>query len=187
MSRRHADNWSHPAVTIWHWSPNGHGHEWPTATPLCNVNRPSHSEIQLFQNLTMKIHGQGHVCGHKSKPRLTFKIQRSRLWSRSNPLFTFEAWNSIDMLAFSFRGNRTTFGWFIGNSIFDLENSRSRSWPRSNLMATFEALGFNRYVCFSFRGNRTIFGWDIANSIFDLENSRSRSWPRSNPMVTFEP
>ena len=22
--------------------------------PLCNVNRPSHSEIQLFQNLTMK-------------------------------------------------------------------------------------------------------------------------------------
>ena len=70
--------------------------------PLCNVNRPSHSEIQLFQNLTMKIHGQGHVCGQKSKPHLTFKIQRSRLWSRSNPLVTFEAWNSIDMFAFRF-------------------------------------------------------------------------------------
>ena len=27
----------------------------------------------------------------KSRSRLTFKIQRSRLWSRSNPLFTFEA------------------------------------------------------------------------------------------------
>ena len=87
----------------------------------------------------------------------------------------------------SVRGNRTTFGWDIGNSIFDIENSRSMSWPRSNLMVTFEALAFNRYVCFSFRGNRTIFGWDIANSIFDLENSRSMSWPRSNPMVTFEP
>ena len=80
-----------------------------------------------------------------------------------------------------------TFGWDIGNSIFDLENSRSRSWPRSNPIVTFEALEFNRYVCFWFCGNRTIFGWDIANSIFDLENSRSRSWPRSNPMVTYEP
>ena len=33
----------------------------PLPHPLCNVNRPSHSEIQLFQNLTMKIHGQGRV------------------------------------------------------------------------------------------------------------------------------
>ena len=90
-------------------------------------------------------------------------------------------------VCFSIRGNRTTFGWDIGNSIFDLENPRSRSWPRSNLMVTFEALEFNRYVCFSFRGNRTIFGWDIGNYIFDLENSRSRSWPRSNPMFTLNP
>ena len=70
--------------------------------PLCNVNRPSHSEIQLFQNLTMKIHGQGHVCGQRSRSCLTFKIQRSRLWSSSNPLVTFEAWSSIDMFAFRF-------------------------------------------------------------------------------------
>ena len=70
--------------------------------PLCNVNRPSHSEIQLFQNLTMKIHGQGHVCGQRSRSRLTFKIQRSRLWSRSNPLVTSEAWSSIDIFAFRF-------------------------------------------------------------------------------------
>ena len=190
--------------------------------PLRNANRPSHSEIQLFQNLTMKIHGQGHVCGQRSRSCLTFKIRRSRLWSRSNPLVTFEAWSSIDMFAFHFmairpyltlkiqgqchgqgqitfeasefnryvfflfHGNRTTFGWDIGNKLhIDLENSRS--WPRSNLMVTFEALEFNRYVCFSFRGNWTIFCSDIANSIFDLENSRSSSWPRLNPMVTFEP
>ena len=70
--------------------------------PLCNVNRPSHSEIQLFQNLTMKIHGQGHVWGQRSRSSLTFKIQRSQLWSSSNPLVTFEAWSSIDMFAFSF-------------------------------------------------------------------------------------
>ena len=41
-------------------------------------------------------------------------------------------------VCFSFRGNRTIFGWDIANSIFDLENSRSRSWPRSNPMVTFE-------------------------------------------------
>ena len=41
-------------------------------------------------------------------------------------------------VCFSFHGNRTTFGWGIANSIFDLENSRSRSWQRSNPMETFE-------------------------------------------------
>ena len=41
-------------------------------------------------------------------------------------------------VCFSFRGNRTIFGWDIANFIFDLENSRSRSWPRSNPMVTFE-------------------------------------------------
>ena len=52
--------------------------------PLCNVNRPSHSEVQLFQNLTMKIHCPGYMCGQRSRSHLTFKIQRSRLWPRSN-------------------------------------------------------------------------------------------------------
>ena len=93
MSRRHADNWSHPG----HYLVDPY--TWPYLQmvtvmvmndllphPLCNVNRPSHSEIQLFQNLTMKIHGQGHVCGPRSRSHLTFKFQRSRLWSRSNPL-----------------------------------------------------------------------------------------------------
>ena len=38
-------------------------------------------------------------------------------------------------VCFSFRGNRTIFGWDIANSIFDLEKSRSRSQkngPKSN-------------------------------------------------------
>ena len=42
-------------------------------------------------------------------------------------------------VCFSFRGNRTIFGWDIANSIFDLENSRSRPRPRSNPMVPFEA------------------------------------------------
>ena len=70
--------------------------------PLCNVNPPSHYAIQLFQNLTMKIHGQGHVCGQRWRSHLTFKFQRSMSWSRSNLMVTFEALSSIDMFAFRF-------------------------------------------------------------------------------------
>ena len=88
---------------------------------LCNVNRPSHSEIQLFKDLTMKIHGHGHVCGQRSRSHLTLKIQRSRLWSRSNLMVTFEALEFNRYVCFSFRGNRTIFGWDIANSIYDLE------------------------------------------------------------------
>ena len=46
--------------------------------PLCNVNRPFHSEIQLFQNLIiMKIHGQGHCVW--SKVKVMFDLQNSKV------------------------------------------------------------------------------------------------------------
>ena len=149
--------------------------------PLCNVNWPSHSEIQLFKNLTMKIHGQGHVCGQRWRSCLTFKIQRSRLWSRSNTLVTFEAWSSIDMFVFCFMAIRP------------LRYRKFHIWPwkfKVKVMTKVKPDGhiwgpeFNRYVCFSFRGNRTIFGWDIANSIFDLEKSRSRSQRKSTKILS---
>ena len=43
---------------------------------------------------------------------MTFKIQRSRLWSTSNPLVTLEAWSSIDMFAFRF----VTIGPFLSET-----------------------------------------------------------------------
>ena len=46
----------------------------------------SHSEIQLFQNLTMKILGQGHACGQGSRSHLTLKIKKSRLWPKVKPI-----------------------------------------------------------------------------------------------------
>ena len=192
MSRRHADNWSHPGHYLvdpytWTWSPNGHGHEWPTATPLCNVNWLSHSEIQLWTKFDHE-NPWSRSCVW-SKVKVMFDLQNSKVKVMVKVKAIGHIWGLEfnRYVCFLFRGNRTTFGWGIGNSIIDLENSRSRLWPRSNLMVTFEALEFNPYACFSFRGNRTIFGWDIANSIFDLEISRSRSWSRSNQMVTFEP
>ena len=189
MSGRHADNWSHPGHYLvdpytWPWSPNrhGHGHEWPTATPF--VNRPSHSEIQLFQNLTMKIHGQSRVW---SEVEVTFDFENSKVkvvvkahWSHLRP-----GVQSICLLFVSWQSDH-----------FWLRYSKFYIWPwkfKVKVMAKVKpdghvwVLEFNRYVCFSLHGNWTIFGWDIANSIFDLENSRSKSWPRSNSMVTFEP
>ena len=156
--------------------------------PLCNVNRPSHSEIQLYEiwprNSMVKVmcvvKGQGHVWSSKFKGQGYGQGQTH--WSQLSPRV-----QSVCLLFVSWQSDHFWLSGDIGNSIFDLENSRSWSWPRSNRMVTFGALEFNRYVYFSFHGNRTIIGWDIANSIFDLENSRSRSWPRSNRMVTFEP
>ena len=152
--------------------------------PLCNVNQPSHSEIQLFKNLTMKIHGQGNVCGQRSRSCSKFKGQSyghgQTHWSHLRP--------GIQSICLLFVSSQSNLFW--------LRYRKFHIWPwKFKVKVTTKVkpdghiwgLGFNRYVCFSFRGNRTIFGWDIANSIFDLENSRSRSWPRSNPMVPFEP
>ena len=134
--------------------------------PLYNVNRPSHSRIRLFQNLTMKIHGQGHVCGQRSRSRLTYKIQRSRLWWRTN-LWGMEFNRYV---CFSFHGNRTTFGWDIGNSIFDLGNSRSWSRSRSNSIVTYEALEFNWYIILLF------VSWQ-SDRFFWLRYSKFYIWP----------
>ena len=155
--------------------------------PLCNVNRPSHSEIQLFQNLTMKIHGQGHVCGQRSRSRLTFKFQSQDYgqgqthWSHLRP-----GVQSICMLFVSWQSDH-----------FWMRYRKFHIWPwkfKVRVMAKVKPDGHIwglgvQSICLLFlsRGNGAIFGWDIGNSIFDLENSRSRSWPRSNPMVTLEP
>ena len=154
--------------------------------PLCNVNQPSHSEIQLFQNFTMKsmvkvicvVKGQGNIWPSKFKGQGYGQVQTH--WSHLRP--------GVQSICLLFVSRQSDHFW--------LRYSKFYIWPwkfKVKVMAKVKpdghiwALEFNRYVCFSFRGNGTIFGWDIANSIFDLENSRSRSWPRSNLIVTFEP
>ena len=190
MSRRHADNWSHPGHYLldpytWPWSPNGHGHgrEWPTATLFVQCQ----PVLPFWDTVISKFDHENlwpSSCVW-SEVKVTFDLQNSKVkvMVKVKPIGHIWGLAFNWYVCFLFRGNRTTFGWDKGNSIFDLGNSRSRSRPRSNLVDKFEALEFNRYVCFSFRGNRIIFAWDIANSIFDLENLR----PRSNLMVTFEP
>ena len=187
MSRRHADNWSQPGQYL------VDPYTWPQSLKWSR----SWSWMTYCHTLCAMSIGPPILRYHEnpwsrscvwSKVKVTFDLQISKvkIMVKVKPIGHIWGLEFNRYVCISFRGNRTTFGWDIGNSIFDLENSRSRSWPMSSLMVTFEALEFNRYVCFSFRGNRTIFGWYIANSIFDIENSGSRSWPMSSLMVTFE-
>ena len=77
MSRQHADNLSHPGHYLvdpytWPWSPkgHGHGHEWPTATPLCAMSigpailRYSYFKIWPWKSMVKVmcvVKGQGHI------------------------------------------------------------------------------------------------------------------------------
>ena len=87
-----------------------------------------------------------------SKIKVTFDLQNSRVkvMVKVKPISHIWGLEFNRYVFVSFRGNRTTFGWDIGNSIFDLENSRSRSWQRSNLVVTFEALSSIDMFAFRF-------------------------------------
>ena len=75
-------------------------------------------------------YSQFHIWPWKFKVKVMAKVKPD------GPIWSLEFSRCV---CFSFQGNRTTFGWDIANSIFDLENSRSRSRPRSNPMVPFEA------------------------------------------------
>ena len=145
MSRRHADNWSHPGHYLvdpytWPWSPNGHGHghEWPTATPFVKCQ----SAFPFWDTAISKF-GKDDPWSRScvwSKVKVMFDLQNSKVkvMVKVRPIGHIWGLGFNRYVCFSFRGNRTTFGWDIANSIFDLQNSRSRSWPWSNPMVTFE-------------------------------------------------
>ena len=69
-------------------------------------------EIRLFQNLTLKIHGQGHGWGERWKSQHV---------------------SSILLTHIPFIVNWPSYSWDMTFSKFSLENPRSRSWARSKL------------------------------------------------------
>ena len=105
-----------------------------------------------------KVKPDGHIwgLGVQSISLLFVSWQSDHFWLRYSKLYIWPWKLKVKVMAkvkpdghiwalefnqyvgFSFRGNRTIFGWDIANSIFDLENWRYRSWPRSNPMVTFE-------------------------------------------------
>ena len=136
--------------------------------PLCNVNWPCHSEIQLFQNLTKKIHGQGHVCGQRSSSCLTFKIQGQGYgqgqtqWSQLSP--------RVQSICLLFVSRQSDHFW--------LRYSKFYIWPwkfKVKVMAKVKpnghiwALKFNPFVCF-------FVSWQSDH--FWLRYNKFHIWPR---------
>ena len=129
MSRRHADNWSHPSHYLvdpytWPWSPNGHGHghEWPTATPFVQCQ----SALPFWDAAISKFHHENpwsRSCVW-SKVKVMFDLQNSKVKVMAKVKSDDHIW-ALEFnryVRFLFRGNRTIFGWDIANSIFGLEN-----------------------------------------------------------------
>ena len=166
MSRRHADNWSHPGHYLvdpytWPWSPNGHGHEWPTATPFVQCQ----SALPFWDTAISKFDHENpwsRSCVW-SKVKVTFDLENSKVKVMVKVKPDGHIWDlgvqSICLLFVS---------WQLDH--FWLRYSKFYIWPwifKVKVMAKVKpdghiwALESNRYVCFSFRGNRTIFGWDI--------------------------
>ena len=128
------DHYLNNIVLFFHDSPITRSH---FMDPTDRAIRGFYCKWSWSMNLTMKIYGQGHVW---SKVKVTFYLQNSKvkIMVKVKPIGHIWGPEFKQYVCFSFRGNRTNFGWDIGNSIFDLENSRSRSWPRSNPMVTSE-------------------------------------------------
>ena len=190
MSRRYADNWSHPGYYLvnpytWPWSPNGHGHEWPTATYFVQCQ----SALLFWDTAISKFDHENpwsRSCVW-SEVKVTYDLQNSKVKVMVMIKPIGHIWGLEFNLYVSF-----FISWQLDH--FWLRYSKFHIWPWKfkvmvKVMVKSDGhiwgLEFNWYICFPFLGNRTIFGWDIANSIYDLEKSRSRSWPRSNLMVIF--
>ena len=86
---------------------------WMTDThPFCSIwiGHPI-PEIRLFWNLTMKINGQGHACGQRSRSHY---------------------WLIIQSIYFLLVLHQLTLPFLRYSHLeFDTENPRSKSWPRS--------------------------------------------------------
>ena len=115
MSRRHADNWSHPShylVDPYHWS-----HLRPGVQSICLLFVSWQSDHFWLR------YSKFYIWPWKFKVKVMAKVKPAcHIWA---PEFN-------RYVCFSFRGNRTIFGWNIANSIFDLEKSRSRSRRKCN-------------------------------------------------------
>ena len=179
-------------VTMWVWH---HIHSLPFGSMSIGPPIP---EIQYFQNLTLKIQGQGHSSSSQS------------------------CYTTYRLISLSSHADRPSHSWDTAISKFDVENSRSMSWVRSKLKIatwvqysvdshTFRScqsgitfmsydffkicslksrvnvmgevtvqshnVGLTNYwlTSLSFHVNRPSHSWDTAFSKFDFENPGSRS------------
>ena len=121
-------------------------------------------ELQLFQNLTLKIKGQGHGWGHSSKSQCG-----SNILSADIPFIPCQS--GIPFLSYDF---------------FKIWPWKSRVKVMGEVKVESHNMGptFSRLTSLSFHVDRASHYWVTTFLKFDLENQRSRSWVRSQFKVT---
>ena len=165
-------------------------------------------EIRLFQNLTLKIQGQGHGWESQSgcnilSTHIPFVPCQSAL-----PFLRYSIFKKLT-LKIQVQGHERGGSWkpqhgsnilsthipFIPcqSAIPFLRYDFFKIWPwKSKVKAMVEVKVHSHKVCvtsyrltsLSFHVNRPSHSWDTAFSKFDLENPRSRSWVRGKWKVT---
>ena len=125
---------------------------------------PPIPEIQHFQNLTLKIQGQGHEWGESWKPQ-----HGSNILSTHIPFIPCQS--AIPFLRYDF---------------FKIWPWKSKVNAMVEVKVQSNKVGVTSYrlTSLSFHVNRPSHSWDTAFSKFDLENPRSRSWMRGKLKVT---
>ena len=113
--------------------------------PLCNVNRPSHSEIQLFQISNTAISKFDHENPWSrscvwSKVKVMFDLENSKVKVMVKVKPNGHIWGlGVQSLCLLFVSLQLDHFWLrYSKFCIWLENARSRSWQRSNPMVTFE-------------------------------------------------
>ena len=116
-------------------------------------------ELWLFQNLTLKIKGQGHGWGHSSKSKCGSSILSTHI-----PFLPCQS-----TLPFLRYGILKIWPW------------KSRVKVMGEVTVQSQNVGLASYQLTSllFHVNRPFHSWDTASSKFDLENQGSRSWMSS--------
>ena len=112
-------------------------------------------ELQLFQNLTLKIKGQGHGWGHSSKSQCGSNILSAHI-----PFIPCHT--GIPFLSNDFFENLTL-----------KIKGQGHGWGHSSSHNV--GLTSYRFTSLSFHVNRPSHSWDTVFSKFDLENQGSRS------------
>ena len=117
---------------------------------------PPIPEIQHFQNLTLKIKGQGHGWGRSLKSQCGPNIPSTHI-----PFIPCQL--GIP---------------FLSNDFFKIWPWKSKVKVMGEVTVQSHIVGLASYrlTSLSFHVNRPSHSWDTAFSKFDLENQGSRSW-----------
>ena len=125
--------------------------------PFCSMSiRYPVPELRLFQNLTLKIKGQGHGWGHSSKSQC-----ESNILSTHIPFIPSQS--GIPFLSYD---------------VFKTWPWKSKVKVMGEVTVQSHNMGppFSRLTSLSFHVNRASHSWVTTFSKFDLENQGSRSW-----------